>query len=51
MLGIHWIDIIFEVIGMLFCLYQLAHWYFHGKFKRKYVKQSKKRRIEMTRLK
>lgn len=50
MTGIHFIDVAFELVGMLFCGYQLAHWYFHGKFKRKYAK-SKKRRIQMTRLK
>lgn len=51
MLHIPLLDILFEITGMLFFGYQLAHWYFHKKFVKRYAKKNNKRRIEMTRLK
>jgi len=47
MIGIHAIDLFFEIVGLCSCVYHLSHWYFHKKFSKK----AKKRRIPATRLK
>jgi hypothetical protein len=47
MLGIHLIDVSLEIVGLCSVVYHLSHWYFHKKF----GKKTRKRRIQMTRLK